>query len=289
MATHQTEVPLRDQLDALMPQFTASERKVAAVLLADYPYGGLAPIRELARRAKVSAPSVTRFVAKIGCAGYQDFQRRLIGALKARELSPLELKLTEQPLKAGHFLTDYTHRLIRLMTQMADGMPIQPFDELCALLADHSRSVYVLGGRVSDTIAQLLSVHLHQMRARVFHIPTDPEKWPDYVLQMRRRDVVLIFDIRRYEPRLDELAEVIVRTSGAFIVALTDQWMSPVARNATHVFALPTDLDTPWQSQICLVTLVEAIIIRVSESNWDATRKRIGQWDAIRFGTAGRR
>jgi DNA-binding MurR/RpiR family transcriptional regulator len=279
--------PLRDRIEALLDRLTASERKLATVLLADYPYAGLVPIQELARRTQISAPSVTRFVVKIGCSGYQDFQRQLIGALKARDLSPLQLKLTEAPPAGATLLGDYVRRVTALVAHMAEAVPHQPVEAAAALIGDPARAVHVLGGRVTDTVAQLLSVHLRQIRPDVFHLPTDPEGWPDAVLRMRRRDVLVLFDVRRYEPRLLDLAATVTRTRGTAIVLMTDGWVSPIARHATHVCAVPTDLQTPWDTHVCLVTLVEAIIVGVSGRDWAATRRRIAQIDAIRFGTAG--
>jgi DNA-binding MurR/RpiR family transcriptional regulator len=274
---------VRTRIAELMDQMTASELKVASVLMSDYPHGGLVPIQELARKSRVSAPSITRFVAKLGCAGYQDFQRQLIGELKQRELSPIELKITEEPTQGAHFLTDYTHRLVRQMKHMAESIPPQQFDRVCDLMADPSRDIYLLGGRVTDSLAALLSIHLLQMRKRIFHLPSDPEIWPEYILRMRKQDVVVLFDIRRYQNNLAILAKIVSQQRQSTIVAMTDKWMSPVADYAAHVFALPIELDTAWGTLACMLTVVEAIIQRVSSSNWTATRKRIEDWDAVRF------
>lgn len=280
-----TEGPdLQARIAALHDRLTAGERRIAAVLLADFPYAGLVPIQELARKTAVSAPSVTRFVAKVGCAGYQDFQRQLIGALKARDLSPVALKLTGAQADDAPPLADYARRAAAILAGMAETVAAQPFEAASALICDPARAVHVLGGRVTDTVAQLLSVHLRQIRADVHHLPTDPEGWPDAVLRMRRRDVLVLFDVRRYDARLADLAATVARTRGTAIVLVTDRWVSPIARHATHVCAVPTDLGTPWDTHVCLVALVEAIILRASERDWDATRRRIAQWDAIRFG-----
>ena len=266
-----------------MEQLTASELKVASVLLSDYPYGGLVTIQELAKKSRVSAPSITRFVSKLGCSGYQDFQRQLIGELKQRELSPIELKLTEAPSTGSHFLTDYTSRLVGQMSYMAENIPPQQFEKVCELISDPSRDIYILGGRVTDSIALLLSIHLRQIRSRIYHMPSNPELWPEYVLRMRKQDVVVLFDLRRYQKNLASLARIISEQRQSTIVSITDKWMSPIADHAAHVFAVPIELETAWDTQVCLVALVEAIIVRVSESNWAATRKRIEDWDAIRF------
>ena len=73
---------IRDQIKKKSKSMTQSERKLATALLSDYPYAGLISIHELADRADVSPPSITRFVTKIGLAGYQEMQRRLITELK---------------------------------------------------------------------------------------------------------------------------------------------------------------------------------------------------------------
>lgn len=274
---------LKARISDVMGQLTASELKVSGVLLSDYPYAGLVTIQELARKSHVSAPSITRFISKIGCSGYQDFQRQLIGELKQRELSPIELKLTELPTSGSQFLADYTHRLLGQMEDMAETIAPWQFETVCDLIADPTRAIYMLGGRVTDSIALLLSIHLRQIRSRIYHMPSNPELWPEYVLRMRKQDVVILFDLRRYEKNLARLAGAIAAKRQSTIVAITDKWMSPISEHAAHVFAVPIELETAWDTQVCLVALVEAIIVRVSEANWSATRRRIEDWDDVRF------
>lgn len=261
---------VRKKVTDIMEQLTLSERKVASILLADYPYAGLMTIQEFAKKAHVSPPSVTRFVSKIGCAGYHEFQRHLIGELKQRELSPIELKLTEEASKGAHFLTDYTQRLMRLMKFMAENIPPQHFEAICALLADPGRNVFIIGGRVTDGVA------------RVYHIPQDQEQWPEFILKMRKQDVLVVFDLRRYQPSLARLAREAAGPRQCTVIAITDKWLSPVAIHASHIFALPIEMVTAWDTRVCLLTLTEAMIVRIAEANWMATRKRIECWDSIR-------
>ncbi len=288
MPKQSTRQSIRDRMINLLPQLTATERRVANVILADFPYGGLVTIQELAERSRSSAPSITKFVAKIGCSGYQDFQRQLIGALRERELSPIELKLTEAPSKGTDFLADYTHRLARLMRLMSDNLPAQTFNEVCDLIADPARNIFMIGGRVTDSIAQMLAIHLRQIRGRIYHLPADTEQWPEYVLRMRKQDLLILFDVRRYDPRLAELAAIVSQKRGSVVVSVTDKWLSPTTHYSNHIFPVPTDLETPWDTSVCLLTLAEAIIVRVSEMDWPATRKRISNWDAIRFALSAR-
>lgn len=263
-------------------KLTASERKIANAVLADYPFSGIQTIQELAERTGVSAPSITRFVSKIGFAGYQEFQRQLIGELREGRRSPLDLKATEK-LSDSDFLGDYARRSSALLAEMAAAVPQEQFDRILHLLSDPARNIFILGGRISDTVAGLLSRHLRQIRARVHHLPSYSEQWPDRLLGMRRQDVLVLFDFRRYQPDLAWLAEVAASKRHPTIVLITDKWMSPIARHSDHVVALPIENDTAWDTAICAVAFVEALIVKVSQADWPATKSRIEAWDELRL------
>lgn len=53
------------------------ERRLAQVVLGDVEFAVNASIVDLAERAEVSPPTVTRFCRRLGCAGYADFKMQL--------------------------------------------------------------------------------------------------------------------------------------------------------------------------------------------------------------------
>src|ERR1700687_4944806 len=71
---------VRQRLDSLSP----AERKLARVLLASYPIAGLESVVRFAERARVSPPTVTRFITKLGFSGYPEFQETLRNEVQAR-------------------------------------------------------------------------------------------------------------------------------------------------------------------------------------------------------------
>lgn len=58
-------------------KLSALERKLAASVLADVNFATNASITEIADRAGVSAPTVTRFCRRLGCASFSDFKVQL--------------------------------------------------------------------------------------------------------------------------------------------------------------------------------------------------------------------
>ena len=64
---------IKDSYGELRP----AERRVADVVLADVTFSVDASNAEIARRAEVSEPTVTRFCRAIGCDGVRDFKLKL--------------------------------------------------------------------------------------------------------------------------------------------------------------------------------------------------------------------
>lgn len=274
---------VRATIMQIAPRLTASERKLANAILADYPFTGLQQIQELAARTGVSAPSITRFVSKVGFSGYHDFQRQLIAELKESQRSPRDLMSEKGAAPGGDFLTDYAQRVAEILKTLNATVPPGQFEAVCRLIGDPSRKIFVLGGRISDNVARYLSMHLHQIRPKVFHLAQNSELWPEDILRMRKRDVLVLFDVRRYQADLAQLAALVRERRKASIVLVTDKWMSPIARDGDVVVPLPIDAGTAWDTAVCLLAFVEALIVKVSEADWPAAKARMEEWDAVRL------
>lgn len=272
---------IRQLMEQKIDLFTPAERQLASVLLADYPFAGLEPIQELSQRAHISAPSISRFVTKIGCGGFQEFQQRLVQELKEGRQSPIDLKRRDSSIDNAAPLASYLDRVDALNAELRQRVSPAQFERLCDMLSDPKRRIYLIGGRMSDSIADFFARHLRQIRKDVFHIPSDPETWPEYLLRMRPRDVLVLVDFRRYQANLKGLSTA-VRARKAQTIVITDQWVTPAAKGATELVAVPVDSGTLWDSYTPAFAMIEALLVPLAERNWNATKSRIAAWDALR-------
>ncbi len=279
---------VQDEVRANLTSLTAGQIKLANALLADYPFAGLQPIQALADATGVSPPSISRFVSRLGFAGFGDFQNALIEELREGSRSPRDLRALSGEAKGACFLNSYTQRAADLVRQLPQTITQQQLDSVAALLGDPARDIYVRGGRISDTLARFLSLHLRQIRPGIHHLADDPELWPDTVLRMRRRDVAVLFDFRRYQPSLERLAAIISQQRRAQVVLITDKWQSPAARCSSHVIALPIEIGTAWDTGAAALALIEALVVTLSEQDWHSTEDRIKDWDALRARLEGK-
>ena len=273
---------VRELIERGLPGLTAGQGKIAHAVLADYPFAGLHTIQDLAERTGVSAPTVSRFVTRLGFAGYQEFQRALIDELREGSRSPVAIRATADVELGSDFLAQYANRYAALARLMAGSVPNDQLVAVAELLGDRSRRIFVRGGRVSDCIARHLSLHLQRIRSGVHHLAEDLEQWPQALLRLRRRDVVVLFDFRRYQPSLERLARAIHRERRANIVLITDKWQSPISCHSSRVVALPIEVGTAWDSSAAPLAFVEALVVLVSEQDWPRARRRMEGWDAAR-------
>lgn len=273
---------VRQRIEEMSDDLTATERKLSTALLLNYPFAGLEPIQELAKATNTSPPSISRFVTKLGFQGYQDFQRHLIGELKQGQRSPVELQATNAPIH-GAFLESFLNRACAVVSDATKAVSETLFERIVENLSDRKRSIYVIGGRMSDPLAQHLTRHLRLIRPKVFHVPSDPEVWPEYLLRMRARDILFIVDFRRYQKDLAALAQKATGTRNAQVVLMTDEWISPISVHASEVLAVPIDTHTLWDSYAGALALLEALLTRIAARDWDQTKDRIEEWDSMRL------
>lgn len=260
-----------------------AERRVGRLLLSDYPAAGLDTVARLAERAETSGPTVLRFLSRLGFDGFGDLQEALRGEIAERTASPLSL-LTSEPVptddtllgRAQSVLPDATARTLELL----------PPDELEAairLLSDRRYRVIADGGRFTRLLAEYLVLHLMQIRGDARLLPTEPLHRTDVLLDVGRRDVVVLFDFRRYEPATQALAEECVE-AGAKVVLVTDRWLSPISGIADVV--LPAQVDAvaaAYDSLVPTLAVVEVLVAGVlSASGEDAQRRMTRFEDASR-------
>jgi DNA-binding MurR/RpiR family transcriptional regulator len=270
---------LRDGLD----EFSITERRVAHQLLAEYPLAGMQSATDLARVVGVSPPTVLRLVARLGFGSYLDFQRSLRDELAAQLSSPL----AKQPagLRRGSgahgVQTEFAEALMRNLQETFANLPKGEFDGVVQLLSDHRLRIHLVGGRFTDALALYLSVQLRILRPGVSHLQDQESNWRDQLLDMGKRDVLLVFDIRRYQPSLQRLAHAAVARQ-VRVILLTDQWLSPIMRVATHVLSARVAVPSVWDSSTALMALSESVLAEVSRQGWEKSRRRIEELEDMR-------
>lgn len=277
------ELPLgvEDRMRAALPGLTRAERQVATHILRHYPVAALGSITALARAAEVSTPTVVRLCQKLGYRGYPDYQSALRGEVGAM----LESPLVKHDRWAGgapdtHILNRFADAVVANLQATLSQINHDEFDAVANLLADPSRRIFAMGGRITHAHADYLVSLMKVVRPEVTLLSDMSNTWPPALLDMKPGDVLVAFDIRRYENSVLQLVELAVE-QGAEVVVITDRWVSPAAAHARHTLTAHIEAPSAWDSTVSILVLVETLLASVQSRTWGETEGRMKRLETL--------
>ncbi|MEU3254826.1 MurR/RpiR family transcriptional regulator [Streptomyces sp. NPDC006997] len=263
-----------------MGRFTRSERRIARLLLTD-PAVGTDTVALLARRAGVSAPTVVRFARRCGFSGYPALREalraelaacadpRALGVPGARAVAagPARADAAASrpvPVGAGRGVPQTAVAragvlLAEATRETLTSLPPAELDAAVRLLASERHRVFLDGGRFTGVLAQCLELRLMGLRDGVRRLPDHPVQLAAVARDLRRSDVVVLFDHRPYEERTARLAHQ-AKAAGARILLFTDPTFSPVTEIADVVLTAVVRSPSPRASLVPTLALIEALV-----------------------------
>lgn len=272
---------IEGRLRTALPDLTRAERQLVTHILRNYPISALGSITALAQAAEVSTPTVVRLCQKLGFKGYPDLQGEVRGEVEAMLVSPL----AKHDRWAGgvpdtHILNRFADAVVANLQATLGQIDHAEFDAAAQLLADPGRAVYVMGGRITHALAEYFVTLMKVVRPQVTLLSGLSNTWPPALLDMKPGDVLLVFDIRRYENGVLQLVELAVE-QGAEVVLITDRWVSPAASFARHTLPAHVEAPSAWDSTVSIMVLVETLMASVQSLRRDETQARLKRVEAL--------
>jgi DNA-binding MurR/RpiR family transcriptional regulator len=261
-------------------ELSRAERKVARALLSGPPTIGLESVSQLAARAEVSGPTVSRFVARLGFDNYAAFQRALRDDLSERVLSPVEVYRSHVAESEHTTLSRAGGILAEAVTGTLAQLSPPDFERAVELLADERHRVVLAGGWTSHLLAALLTSLVRPFRSGVRHVPSLAAERTAALADLARGDTVVLFDYRRYELDTFEFARL-ARERGGRLVLLTDPWLSPIADLADAVLPAQVVGPSPFESLTPTVALVETLATDVAHRLGAAGNARLDRYGSL--------
>jgi DNA-binding MurR/RpiR family transcriptional regulator len=279
------EPPLRDAIFHRMGDLSPAERKVARTLLARYPAAGLESTAALAAAAGTSKPTVLRLLDRLGFGSYPDFQQRLRAeATRSMSGSPLSRAQVGRPAPSDNPAPSDDSVFLRavdlragLVARLKETVPPGEIERTVSLLAGRPRHVVVSGGFFSRLIARMLAMQLDQLIPHVDYADEPLGADIGKYLRAGRDSVAVVFDLRRHELAAEEVV-ALAKSSGASVILITDESLSPSAEEADIV--LPVALGgVPFDSFAALLVLTESLVDAVFHSVGEPAIERMTDWE----------
>jgi DNA-binding MurR/RpiR family transcriptional regulator len=246
-------------------QLSPSEQRIADILLSDLEFAVRASIVELADKAAVSAPTVTRFCRRLGCQNFADFKMQLAKTayVGVRYLNP-EAKSTLASDVAEDVITKAQNALYVVHRALDADVLEKAADRL-----SRAEMIYAFGsGGNSSMIAVELQNRLFRLGSRV--TASNDHNMQLMLTSAARSNDVLIgssFSGKNVEmARCFELA----RENGISTIALT-QSDGPVARAAEVVIGIDLpegdNIFRPTSTRFAYLAVIDVLASLVAYRN----------------------
>ena len=218
----------------------------------------LLSVRALADKLGTDPATTVRIVQGLGFATYKDFQRHLHDLSVAYATSLDTMKAAEREGKGPAALVRAAlHRDMQNLHALSNSLNA---DKICALAKRlyEAPRILLLGGDAATALVHHLEYHLTVIGLPVLSATT-AGRVSHVVRTVGRRDLVIGISFRRGLRQTVEGLQA-ARRNGAFAVAITDTFVSPLARAADECFIASVETPSFGASYVAPMALIDAIV-----------------------------
>ena len=275
---------VRSQIDRHLADFSASDTRVARSILEKYPVSALGGIEDIARQSGVSAPTVTRFVKRIGFKRFADFQRAIRLEVQDNEVSPLALfqKHQSKPPRRSNPDRLLVEHMSESLKKLLDAPTQRALDRAADLLGNAKARIYLRGGRWSSAVAQYAAFQLTSLRGEIHVLaPQASGLVEDRIADFTKRDVLVAYDFRRYQPETIAFCQT-AKLRGVKLVLFTDLDLSPIADIADVVVPVTVECTSPLETLAVAIAATDATLARLVRKLGAQAHRRMAMLENLR-------
>ncbi|NOL48995.1 MurR/RpiR family transcriptional regulator [Pelistega europaea] len=261
--------------------FAPNEKKVARVLLNQYPVAGLETIAQLAKKASVSGPTVLRLITKLGFDGYGQFQEALRRELEAHLQTPISRRDPNQDIEKHEVLSSFCKDITLKLNETAKNILPEDFEAAVDILANKNAKIWLIGGYLTGPLSEYFYRHLQSIRSDVSLLHPVPVTWINTLADIKKNDVLVVFDIRRYWNELQPFMQIATEKKCKSIL-ITDQWISPLSGIANITLPAYTEGKSGWDTNVCVMFIIDALISALNNKDWEKTKERLEKIESLR-------
>ena len=260
-------------IQKLRPELRKSERKVADFVLAQPGAAINMRIRDLAREAEVSEPTVIRFCRAIGCDGFQSFKLLLAQHLASNAtFSQFSVSASDSVAKLSRKVFDST---IGSLLSVRDDLDSAALEQAIAALCNAKRvEFYGFGASGSVAIDAQHKFFRLQVSAAAY---TDPHIQHMSAISLKKDDVVVAISQSGRTKALIQSVNL-AKEAGATVIGLVPS-QTPLA----ELCSLPIHINvkdnqhlfTPVASRIAHLLVIDVLAMGVALQRGDLLKDHL--------------
>ncbi len=267
---------IHDRHDAMSKTY----QRIAVYLTQNPNDVAVLSVNAIAERCGIHASSFVRFAQALGYKGFKElqalFQKRLATAAPGFEarVKALEAELQDSDDRSElGLLRDLVVRDIASLQSLLEDIDAADLSVATDLLVQ-AENIYLLGQLRSAPVVELLRYVLTMLGKRCILLDSGGGLATHMARTIGRKDVLLAVSFRFYANEVVNIVEE-AGQKGVDIIAISDSTLSPLAKWAKVLFAVPEHDYTFSRSLAAPMCLSQALVVAVAARVQDGDQPRI--------------
>lgn len=272
-----------DILSALQeraPAFSKGQRRIAAFIIESYDRAAFMTANKLGKTVGVSESTVVRFAVELGYDGYPSMQKAMQEMVVNRLTSVQRIEVAHDRIANQDIVSMVVQADMDKLHKISETVDRGEFQKAVNAILG-ARSIYVLGVRSAATLANFLGYYLNYMFPNV-HIVTasGASEMFEQIVGVGSEDAVIAFSFPRYSTTTAKGAQY-CRSTGATVIGVTDNRLSPLGQNCDHVLLTKSDMISLVDSLVAPLSVTNALIVALAAKREKELAKTFNELERI--------
>ena len=245
------------------PEFSKGQRRIAQYITESYDKAAFMTASKLGKTVGVSESTVVRFAVDLGFDGYPSMQKAMQEMVLNRLTSVQRIEVANDRIGNQDVVSMVLQSDIDKLRQTAENVDRQEFQAVVDTVLS-AKNIYILGVRSVAPLANFLGYYLNYMFNNVRTVTASgTSEMFEQIVGIGKDDVVIAFSFPRYSASTLKVAQY-CRTTGAKVVAITDNREAPLAQCADRVICAKSDMVSLVDSLVAPLSVVNALIVAIA-------------------------
>ena len=262
------------------PSFSKGQKLIASYIIEHYDKAAFMTAARLGNEVGVSESTVVRFATELGFDGYPKLQKALRDIIKSKLTSAQRLEVSSSQIDFNNVMNSVIQSDINKLRATLEDADEESFNAAVDAIL-HANRIYILGVRSSASLASFLGFYLNLVfeNVRLVHTTSVSEMF-EQIVNARTGVVVIGISFPRYSRRTAKALEFVCK-QGAAVIAITDNYASPIAKYADYCLLARSDMASFVDSLVAPLSVINALIVAIGMKRKEQIRSTLEKLEKL--------
>lgn len=254
------ELDIIELIDRHYVKMSKSHKKIAEFIKEHYDQAVFMTASKIGSLLQISESTVVRFAYGLGFEGYPDFQKELAEWVKNKLNTVSKMGAKYGNSSRSEILTSVLHSDMEKIAHTLEMVDSAAFEAAIDSILE-AKTVYIVGIRTCEPLADFLSFYLNMIRGSVVQLKTtSASEMFEQMIRIDEKDVLIGISFPRYSMRTLKAMEF-ANDRNAKVIAITDSIHSPMNLYSSCNLLARSDMVSIVDSLVAPLSLINALVV----------------------------